>query len=112
MNLNRVIVALSVVGLVVMAGCAGVEWTTQAMETDSKQYAQPLKLTKNQAKIIVFWKEESEIGAFCGNGGNACALNVGDETYIYTPKPRGWNDSPRLRRLGHEVLHALGGKHE
>lgn len=96
--------------LLLLTGCA-MDWTTQAMESDSKQYREPLVMTKNYATIRVYWKTEDEIVKFCG-GGNACALPVGEETYIYTVKPRSWNDSPRLRRLGHEVSHALGAKHE
>jgi len=108
--MDRLIATLSTIGLIVMAGCTAVEWTTQSMEADSKQYSQPLKLTKNRVTVTVYWKDD--IAKFCNNGANACALLVEDECYIYIPKVSGWNNAPMQKRLGHELLHCLGGKHE
>jgi len=114
MNADRFIATASTVGLIALAGCAGVEWTTQAMESDSIQYSNALKMTKNRVTVTVFWKDDSEIAKFCNNGGNACAvLNEHDaECIIYTPKPRSWNSATLQKRLGHEMLHCFGGKHE
>lgn len=39
---------------------------------------------------------------------------LGDGEYhawITAPKPRDFNDHDRMETLGHEVFHALGGKH-
>lgn len=112
MNLDRLIVYLSCIGLAVMAGCAGIEYTTQEMESDSRHYTAPLKVETGRAIVNVLWVPLEQMPVYCGTGVKACAVPVGDEWFVYTEKPRSWNDSARLRRLGHEVLHSLNSRHE
>lgn len=112
MNLDRVIVTISVIGLIVLAGCAGMEWTTMQMESDSKQYSEPLKLTKNRVTVTVYWKTAEELKKICGGNGCAVPITSEGECNIFTEKPRSWNSAPLQKRLGHEFLHCLGGQHE
>jgi hypothetical protein len=42
----------------------------------------------------------------------ACAVDRGGYCIVYAVKPKDFNDVGALARLGHEVLHCLGGKHE
>lgn len=41
----------------------------------------------------------------------ACAQREGDRCFVFTPKPRDFNDAGALARLGHEVFHCLGADH-
>lgn len=112
MNLDRFIGRASAIGLVVLAGCAGLEYTTQEAESDSKSYAAPLNVVKGRAIVNVLWVPLSQMELYCGKNANACAMQSGNEWFIYTEPPRSWNDSARLRRLGHEISHVFPGRHE
>lgn len=112
-SLDRVIVALSCIGLAVMAGCAGLDYTTQAMESDSKAYAAPLNVSKGRAIVNVLWVPLNQISDYCGKEANACTYRLDSgEWQIVTEPPRSWNDSARLRRVGHELAHVFNGRHE
>jgi len=108
MNLDRVIVALSLIGL---AGCA-VDLVSYAEENDSKHYSAPLSFSSGRAIVNVIWVPAERMREYCGPDQVACARPVSGEWLIYTEKPRSWNNTARLRRLGHEVAHALGSRHE
>lgn len=108
--LDRFIAGASVVSLMVLAGCAGIEYTTMALETDSRQYAAPLDMRANRVTVTVFWRDD--LTGYCQPGANACAQVTDAECFIYTPAPKSWNSAPLLKRLGHEFAHCLGGRHE
>lgn len=113
MNLDRVIATLSILGLAVMAGCAGLEYTTQEMESDSKSYAAPLNVVRGRAIVNVLWVPLSQMELYCGKNANACAMRMDNgEWQIVTEPPRSWQDSARLRRLGHELSHVFSARHE
>ena len=92
------------------SGCAGVELTSYAMENASMHYAAPLALDRNRVTVTVWWKED--VSQSCPAGALACAMLVDNECFVYAQKPRSWNDSVKLRTLGHEILHCFGGEHE
>lgn len=96
-----------------LCGCANMPLTDMAMETDSMQYAAPLKLKNGvEVTITVNYVPRENMQVFCRPKENACINLLNDGRWIiYTEAPRSWNDSARLRRLGHEVLHALGEAH-
>lgn len=67
----------------------------------------PPSLTR--ACVNVRWSSPDEIKAACGVGNAGCWKLV--EATIYTEKPDSFDD-PKVHILGHELMHALGARHE
>jgi hypothetical protein len=91
------------------AGCTGIELTSYQMENASMHYTAPLVTDRNRVTVTVWWKED--VSQSCPKGAMACTMLVDSECFVYAQKPR-WNDSVKLRTLGHEIMHCYGGQHE
>ena len=95
--------------MVALAGCSLPLVTNEEM-MDSMWYTNPLNMPKDKVTVTVIWKEN--VAEACPVGAHACMRHSSDGCFIYTQKPKSWNDNVMLKRLGHELAHCFGGVHE
>ena len=75
-------------------------------------YTKEPTITDINLKII--WSTKAEIAKRCGTGHAACGTvgpSIIGSAVIWAEKPESFDDWERLRMLGHELMHSLGGDH-
>ena len=75
---------------------------------------EPISTTQTVAYVSVEWSTPGRIATECGPTPHAGLTVIAcyKDGRIIMRKIEGWNDHEGLETLGHEVLHALGGKHD
>lgn len=111
--LRTVLILFAIASLCFMPGCHQVtEYPPQPALVQTCDLDQVL--------LSVRWiKDVDDAAKACGRniGTYGCAsvpefIDGMRHVTIYAQRPSDFNDVPRLAMLGHEVCHALGGKHE
>lgn len=104
----------SILACVVFAitGCAGVPIMSAESLTQARIESAALVPTRTNVQLTVIWVDSRTIGEHCGPRALACARVTGAGGIIHAAMPRSWNDDARLRTLGHELMHILGGQHD
>ena len=92
------------VGILLLAGCAQAPLVTGP--------------DVQTALVFVRWSNQEQIDAACPaeqksiNQTIEHTIGCYANGMIYMPRPSSWSDSFLMEVLGHEVLHALGYRHE
>lgn len=112
---DKVIAALSMLGLIVMAGCSTFEqgsvYGDPLNQVRSMQYAKPINCQSGVYTVELVFTTPKEAQRQCGGRAMAC-YRGGVLPKIVTAHPRSWNDSVALATIGHEVCHLAGATHE